>query len=48
MIVIMAAKRVEAFLVSRSVHGLYPLTKEELCLVAKFQVGFKSKQKEEM
>ncbi len=48
-IVIMAARRVEVFLLSRSVHDLYTLTKEELCSVAeRFQVELKSKKKEEM
>ncbi|XP_063841016.1 uncharacterized protein LOC135089382 [Scylla paramamosain] len=45
----MAARRVEMFLLSRSVHDLYTLTKEELCSVAeRFQVELKSKKKEEM
>ncbi len=45
----MAGKRVEVFLLSRNVHDLYTLTREELCLVAeRFQVELKSKKKEEM
>ncbi len=48
-IIIMAARRVEMFLLSRSVHNLYTLTREKLCSVAKrFQVELKSKKKEEM
>ncbi len=48
-IVIMAARRVEMFLLSRSVHDLYTLTREELYSVAeRFQVELKSKKKEEM
>ncbi len=41
---VMAAKRLEAFLLSRSVHALYSLTKEELCVEVPGRVEVQEKE----